>query len=388
MVNKNQVKVTNTEEINDNVLKVSVEVNDQSIAILATYAPSHGTNVDFFVDLRRTQLNCSETYQIIAGDLNTTLDPQWDRVGYVRDDHWRSREIINDWAEDENGNCMMDAFRVLNPEQREFTWRNKNLNQQARLDYILVSENLLFALKKCIIIHHPWTISDHSTVLATFQMEEIERGPGSFRAMPGIQYIPAYDAQVRNEINTILLDLSDLPEEEKKAEKLINCQILQLSAKGSPFDLSMEQQEELALLLSNQKTKGELLHHNLEIDKDNTLDYLIKVIANKTKLFQKNFKIEQNDDLREKEKELKWARDYCTPSEILEKENAYNDTLDQICNREALAMSTFRLLHDEKPSRAMINLENKLGLSCAKLRPASLLRLLLLENLELCKCEK
>ena len=31
---------------------------------------------------------------------------------------------------------------------------------------------------------------------------------------------------------------------------------------------------------------------------------------------------------------------------------------------------------------------NKLGLSCAKLRPAILLRLLLLENLELCKCEK
>ena len=74
---------------------------------------------------------------------------------------------------------------------------------------------------------------------------------------------------------------------------------------------------------------------------------------------KKNFKIEQNDDLREREKELKWARDYSTPSEILEKENAYNDTLEQICNREALAMSTFRLLHDEKPSRAMINLEKK-----------------------------
>ena len=32
--------------------------------------------------------------------------------------------------------------------------------------------------------------------------------------------------------------------------------------------------------------------------------------------------------------------------------------------------------------------ENKLGLSCAKLRQANLLRLLLLENSELCKCEK
>ena len=78
---------------------------------IQAYVHSHYTNVDFFVDLRRTQLNCSETYQIIAGDLNTTLDPQWDRIGYVRNDHWRSREIINDWAEDEDGNCMVDAFR-------------------------------------------------------------------------------------------------------------------------------------------------------------------------------------------------------------------------------------------------------------------------------------
>ena len=32
--------------------------------------------------------------------------------------------------------------------------------------------------------------------------------------------------------------------------------------------------------------------------------------------------------------------------------------------------------------------ENKLGLSCAKLRPASLLRFLLLENFEFCKYAK
>ena len=39
--------------------------------------------------------------------------------------------------------------------------------------------------------------------------------------------------------------------------------------------LSLEQHWELALLLSNQRTKEELLHHKLEIDKDNTVDYLI-----------------------------------------------------------------------------------------------------------------
>ena len=78
-------------------------------------------------------------------------------------------------------------------------------------------------VKKFINIHHHWTISDH-----TFQMEEIERGPRSFRAMPGIQYIRAYDAQVRNKINKNLIDLSDLPEEVKSRENLMNSQILQL----------------------------------------------------------------------------------------------------------------------------------------------------------------
>ena len=81
------------------------------------------------------------------------------------------------------------------------------------------------------------------------------KGPGSFRAMPGIQYIPAYDAQVRNEINTILLDLSDLPEDVKAEERLKKNQILQLSSKGNPFKLKLEQQEKLALLLSKQRTK-------------------------------------------------------------------------------------------------------------------------------------
>ena len=57
-------------------------------------------------------------------------------------------------------------------------------------------------------------------------MEEIEKGPGSFRAMPGIQYIPAYDAQVRNEINTVLIELSNLPVEEKSEELQRNLRVL------------------------------------------------------------------------------------------------------------------------------------------------------------------
>ena len=38
--------------------------------------------------------------------------------------------------------------------------------------------------------------------------------------------------------------------------------------------------------------------------------------------------------------------------------------------------------------KQMLDINNKLGLSCAKLRTASLLRLLILVNSKLCKCEK
>ena len=51
LINKHQVSVINTEEINQNVLKISAEINEKSLAILATYAPSNESNVDFFVDL-------------------------------------------------------------------------------------------------------------------------------------------------------------------------------------------------------------------------------------------------------------------------------------------------------------------------------------------------
>ena len=100
--------------INGNILKLGVETSDTKMAVIAVYAPSQGQDVDFFLNLRSVQLNCEEPNQIICGDFNTTMDKTLDKSGYITDSHWITREVIRDWIDSEEGNCL-DTFRLCNP---------------------------------------------------------------------------------------------------------------------------------------------------------------------------------------------------------------------------------------------------------------------------------
>ena len=57
---------------------------------------------------------------------------------------------------------MYDVWREKNPNEKQFTWRDKAFKVQCRLDYFLVSQNLVNLAKDCRIIHAPR--SDHCAV--------------------------------------------------------------------------------------------------------------------------------------------------------------------------------------------------------------------------------
>ena len=57
---------------------------------------------------------------------------------------------------------MHDVWREKNPNEKHFTWRDKAFKAQCRLDYFLVSQNLVNLAKDCHIIHAPG--SDHCVV--------------------------------------------------------------------------------------------------------------------------------------------------------------------------------------------------------------------------------
>ena len=74
---------------------------------------------------------------IIGGDYNLVLDVEKDKKGGLAKTHKKSLEVINSYCEDLD---LIDVWRIQNPEQRRFTWRQKNPEIQCRLDFFLVSQ--------------------------------------------------------------------------------------------------------------------------------------------------------------------------------------------------------------------------------------------------------
>jgi hypothetical protein len=348
-----------TEEINENLLKVSLKEASCTVAIFCVYGPSDKDDHEFFLSLRRAQLAATEDHTAVIGDLNTTIDPVLDRHNYTSDSHWKSRAVISEWIESGD---LQDAFRHYNPEKRSFTWRKHQTGgKMARLDYVLLSPGLIDMMVNCYHAHHPWNISDHSSVITKLRFDKTEEGPGTFRAMPGIQKRQDYDISVRHLITEELLLNSKLNPDEKATELEKANMIFELSNNILQEDDSPEDKEKLAVLLSMQKTKSEIISSGLNIENDIALDYVIHKIGRATKKYQKDLKILQNNTLQDMFNELhdKKNKHEEDEEEILALEDQI-DTIINICQQEAQKMSTFRLLHDEKSSKAMIDMEKKI----------------------------
>ena len=356
---KKSITLNYSSIINGNILKLGVETSDIKIAVIAVYAPSQGQDVDFFLKVRSVQLNCEEPHQLICGDFNTTPDKILDKSGYITDSHWITREVVREWIDSEEGNCLSDTFRLCNPFSAQYTWRNKQLSVKARLDYILASDWLAGKAIHSSIRHHPWSITDHSTVRTFFRLEKGDRGHGTFRCLPLLEENMDYNRIVRHTIRNTLIEVSNLSDEEKAAANQVEDKIDSLTQLFNANSCSPEQEEELAILISGQQTYQELLDKGTEVGLDTVLDYTIKKVGNLTKTYQKELISNQENKLKELNNILTSARNSGNVGLILDKEEELDILMDQVCRQEAEKMAVFRLINDEKPTRAMISLEKK-----------------------------
>ena len=69
---------------------------------------------------------------------------------------------------------MIDPFRDKYPTLKRYTWRKKTPLKQARLDYFLISANIMQYVKKCNI--DMAYRSDHSVITLEFQFDDIKYG--------------------------------------------------------------------------------------------------------------------------------------------------------------------------------------------------------------------
>ena len=113
---------------------------------------------------------------IIIGDLNC-LTPEDKQGGRPTE---QKQQLIDSIFNLCNSFNLVDLWRKLYPNESLFTWHQNASAIQCRLDYWLVSKNLLTRVKECIIT--PVSFSDHSAVSFNIQSDNFtKRGPGFFK---------------------------------------------------------------------------------------------------------------------------------------------------------------------------------------------------------------
>ena len=110
---------------------------------------------------------------IFGGDFNCALSPK-DKLGGTP--ITRKASVIKEIENLSESHNLRDIWRTLNPDLSRFTWRNKSLKIQCRLDFFLISDDLCNLTKKCEIL--PGPESDHSAVSIHIQSDSLAQKKG------------------------------------------------------------------------------------------------------------------------------------------------------------------------------------------------------------------
>ena len=142
---------------------LDTKMNDTNLVLVNLYAPN---------DLSQHK------NIIIGGDFNCSLT-HLDKVGGKPVENKKC--VIDNISNLINLYSMHDVWRVKNPSEKQFTWRDKAFKVQCRLDYFLVSQNLVNLAKDCHFIHAPG--SDHCAVKLFIQSDFLNKkaGPGFWK---------------------------------------------------------------------------------------------------------------------------------------------------------------------------------------------------------------
>ena len=141
------------------------------MTLVNVYVPSNDDNPEFFNTLFNKVEQVSNDTIIMGGDWNVVLDMKLDVRNYLSTARRpRSRKMIIDLM---SKNDMVDIFRYLHPTKRKYTWRKFNTIKQGRLDYFLITSDLISEVTGAEI--GASYRSDHSLVHLTLRKEAFKR---------------------------------------------------------------------------------------------------------------------------------------------------------------------------------------------------------------------
>lgn len=133
---------------------------------------------------------------IIGGDFNQVLDGALDKTTFsniIPKDRMAIGLLMEDMG-------LIEIWRLVNPRDKEYTFYSHKHKSQSRIDYFLISKELVNNVTDCSI--GPIALTDHAAVhLGVMIGVEGNRG-GRWRMNVSVLQDPAFCTQLEKDINT------------------------------------------------------------------------------------------------------------------------------------------------------------------------------------------
>ena len=184
-------------DTNGRFIICDIKTEGKYITLATLYAPNNDEPIffqDFFDHL--LDFRCEDL--IIGGDFNLVLDLDKDKKSGRFKTHTNSVKILQKFMTELT---LTDAWRVLNPDKRRYTWRRRNPEIHCRLDFFLVSQNMMCNVTHADILAGYKT--DHSLIVIDTAIHSNQRGPGFWKLNTSFLTDLNYVNQIRTTIKEV-----------------------------------------------------------------------------------------------------------------------------------------------------------------------------------------
>jgi len=165
--------------------------------LITVYGPNSDTP-DFY-DIKETTNTFSNEFSIVCGNFNLVLNPKIDyNKNYKHVNNPKAGEKLIELIEELG---MIDIYREQHPELQRYTWRSSNPIKQARLDFFLITENLLQCVNNSCI--EPGYRSDHSMPIISLKKIEFKKGKELWKFNSSL----LHDLNYFENINKLILEV-------------------------------------------------------------------------------------------------------------------------------------------------------------------------------------
>ena len=221
---------------NGNYIVLDLSVNSKQFTLINVYGP----NTDqpkFYENIFRLIDDINNNTFIWCGDFNLVQDIELDYDNYKSiNNNKNSRSVLLNYIDQKR---LFDPFRELNGNCHKFTWRRTNPIQQARLDFFLITEDLLPHVRGCDIdVSYR---SDHSIIILKIDLQNIVHEKGLWKFNNSLLCDLEYLNCIYDKIDDVILQYL-LPVYNIDCLKNVNYEDLQFSIDDQLFleTLSME----------------------------------------------------------------------------------------------------------------------------------------------------